>query len=325
MKINIYDESLTLVAPIGENYVSCLWVEGYNTVESFTLELIANETYKKKIKEDMYVKRLDRENVMVIKTIQEQGNRLIISGEQVVRVLDDVAFVGTINDGSVIDTALINAYNKSDKYSNVEIVASDLKDVYEHQISNKSMLELYQEMCQSQNVGFKAVKSGEKINVSLYKPNNTPIKFSKFIGNAKFDNIINSTENYKNYAIVLGEGEGDNRTRVDVDLSKGDKKRQMIVDAKDVRREENETIEVYRKRLTARGIEKLLEKTRAFSIDIVNFPKGFGKDYDLGYNVLVVIPEQSLRFSTRIVKFEEKSQQNRSETIITFGELIKMR
>jgi hypothetical protein len=187
------------------------------------------------------------------------------------------------------------------------------------------MLELYQEMCQSQNVGFKAVKNDKKINVSLYKPNNTPIKFSEFIGNAKFDNIINSTENYKNYAIVLGEGEGDNRVRVDVDLSNSGKKRQIIVDAKDVRVEENETTETYRKRLTARGIEKLLEKTRAFSIDIVNLPKGFGKYYDLGYNVLVIIPEQNLRFLTRIVKFEEKSQQNRNETTITFGELIKMR
>jgi hypothetical protein len=325
MKINIYDENLNLVAPIGENYVSCLWTEGYNTVEPFTLELTATETYKKKIKTDMYVKRVDRENVMVIKTIQEQGNKLIISGKQASRVLDDVAFVGTISDGSVIDTALVNAYNGSIKYSNIEFVKSGLTDKYEHQISHKSMLELCQNMCQAENIGFRSVKVDKKIQISLYKPNNTPVKFSEFIGNVKFDNIVNSVENYKNYAVVLGQGEGENRTRLDVDLTKGGKRLELLVDAKDIQQEENETSESYKKKLKARGVEKLLEKTKAFSIDIVNSPKGFGTEYDLGYNVLVVIPEYNLKFSTRITKFEEKSQQNKSEVSITLGELIKVR
>jgi hypothetical protein len=325
MKINIYDENLNLVVPIGENYVSCLWAEGYNTVEPFTLELTATETYKRKIKTDMYVKRVDRESVMVIKTIQAQGNKLIISGKQASRVLDDVAFVGTINDGSVIDTALVNAYNGGSKYSNVEFVKSGLKDKYEHQISHKSMLELCQNMCQSEDIGFKSVKIDKKIQISLYKPNNTPVKFSEFIGNVKFDNIVNSVENHKNYAIVLGEGEGEARIRVDVDLTKGSKRLEVLVDARDIWRKEEETQESYKKRLKARGVEKLLEKTKAFSVDIVNSPKGFGTEYDLGYNVLVVIPEYNLKFSTRIVKFREKSQENRSDVSITLGELIKMR
>lgn len=325
MKINIYDENLKLVAPIGENYVSCLWVEGYNTVEPFTLELTATETYSQTIKPDMYVKRVDRESVMVIKTIQKQGNKLIVSGKQASRVLDDVSFVGTIKENSVIDTSLIKAYNNSVKYPSVEFVESGLGDIYEHQISNKSMLELCQDMCQSQNIGFKAIKNGDKISIGLYKPDNTPIKLSEYIGNVKFDNIINSTENYKNYAIVLGQGEGENRTRVDVDLTNGGKRLEVLIDGKDVRQEEDETAEDYKNKLTSRGIEKLLEKTKAFSIDIINSPRGFGKDYDLGYNVLVVIPQYNLKYLTRVSRFEEKSEQNRSEISITLGELIKMR
>lgn len=325
MKINIYDENLNLIVPIGENYVSCLWAEGYNTVEPFTIELTATETYNKLIKTDMYVKRVDRDNVMVIKSIQKQGDKLIISGKQASRVLDDVAFVGTINDNSVVDTALVKAYNDSSKYLNVEVVESGLQDVYKHQISNKAILELYENMCQSENVGFKAVKVDKKIQISLYKPINTPVKFSEFIGNVKFDNIVSSVENYKNYAVVLGEGEGENRARVDVDLTNGGKRLELLVDAKDIRREEDETADLYERKLRARGVEKLLEKTKAFSIDIVNSPKGFGTEYDLGYNVLVVIPEYNLRYSTRITKFEEKSQQNRSDISITLGELIKMR
>lgn len=325
MKINIYDENLKLVAPIGENYVSCLWAEGYNTVEPFTLELTATETYSKTIKTDMYVKRVDRESVMVIKTIQKQGNKLIVSGKQASRVLDDVSFVGTIKENSVIDTALINAYNGSNKYLNVEFAESGLTDRYGHQISNKSLLELCQDMCQSQNIGFKAIKNDKKISIGLYKPDNAPIKLSEYIGNVKFDNIINSTENYKNYAIVLGQGEGENRTRVDVDLTNGGKRLEILIDGKDVRQEEDETAEDYKNKLASRGVEKLLEKTKVFTIDIVNSPKGFGKDYDLGYNVLVVMPQYNLKYLTRVSRFEEKSEQNRSQISITLGELIKMR
>lgn len=325
MKINIYNEDLKLVVPIGENYVSCLWAEGYNTVEPFTLELTATKTYLKKIKTDMYVKRVDRDNVMIIKSIQKQGNKLILTGKQAVRVLDDVPFIGSIPEGSRIDTALVEAYNSTVGYKNVDFVESGLKDKYPHQISNKLVLEMALDMCQSQNIGIKAVKSADRIAVSLYKPDNTPIKFSEFIGNAKFDNIVDSVENYKNYAIVLGEGEGDERVKVNVNLSNGGKWLRMIVDAKDIQREENETDESYEKKLTARGVEKLLERTKAFSVDVVNSPKGFGTEYDLGYNVLVVIPEYDLKYTTRVARFEEKSQQNQSEISITLGELIKMR
>lgn len=325
MKINIYDENLKLVAPIGENYASCLWAEGYNTVEPFTLELIATKTYLKKIKTDMYVKRVDRDNVMIIKSIQKQGNKLILTGKQAVRVLDDVPFVGTIPEGSRIDTALVEAYNSTVGYKNVDFVENGLKDKYPHQISNKSVLETALDMCQTQNIGIKAVKSADRIAVSLYKPDNTPIKFSEFIGNAKFDNIVDSVENYKNYAIVLGEGEGPERVKVNVNMSNGGKWLRMIVDARDIQREENESDESYKKKLTARGVEKLLERTKAFSVDVINSPKGFGTEYDLGYNVLVIIPEYDLRYTTRVARFEEKSQQNQSEISVTLGELIKMR
>lgn len=325
MKINIYDEDLNLVAPIGENYVSCLWAEGYNTVESFTLELVATEDYKNKIKPDMFVGRVERDNIMVIKSVQEVGKHLIVSGKQASGVLEDVAFIGTIKADSNIDTSLVEAYNKSTRYKNVVFVESDVNSQYKHQISNKDFLELTQKMCQSKDIGFKSIKEGNKINIVLYKPKNTPIKFSEFAGNVKFDNIISSVEGYKNYAIVLGQGEGEERKKAYVDMSNGKRKRELIVDAKDIQQEENESESDYYDRLEAKGVEQLLEKTKTFSFDITNSARGFGKEYDLGDNVLVLMPKQNLRFATRIVRYEEKSQNNQTEISVTLGELIKMK
>jgi hypothetical protein len=310
---------------VGENYISCLWSEGYNTIENFLIELPATNEYLKKIKCDMYVGRPDRKNVMIIKSVLRQGTSLIVSGKQLLRALNDVAFIGTIEEGSNIDMSLFNAYNGSTKVNNVVFSKSGLSDTYKHQISNKLIDELALTMCQSEDVGIRCFKDGSSISVETYKPQNTPVKFSKFIGNAVFDNVTKSTENFKNCAIVLGQGEGENRTKVVVDLSKGKQKRELIVDARDIGQEEGESLGAYEKRLYSRGFEKLLEQTEVFSIDITGLPVGFGKNFDLGYKAEVIIPEYDLVYSTRITKFEEKAQKNNSEIKITFGELIEKR
>ena len=39
MRLNLYDKDLNRIAVIGSQYVSCLWSEGYNTTQPFTMEL----------------------------------------------------------------------------------------------------------------------------------------------------------------------------------------------------------------------------------------------------------------------------------------------
>ena len=48
MKLNLYDKDLNRIAIIGEGYKSCLWKEGYASVEPFILELSSNDEYRKK-------------------------------------------------------------------------------------------------------------------------------------------------------------------------------------------------------------------------------------------------------------------------------------
>ena len=69
MNLNLYDADLNRIAIIGEQYISCLWSEGYNTIENFTLELVETDEYKKKVSVDCYVGRSDRNTLMVIKTV----------------------------------------------------------------------------------------------------------------------------------------------------------------------------------------------------------------------------------------------------------------
>ena len=322
MNLNLYDENLKRISIIGNNFVSCFWAEGYNTTEDFTLEVQATKEYKSKLKPDHYIGRDDRETLMVIKSIQVVGKTIIATGKQATRVLDDVAFVGTLPEGSTIDTSVKSAYNVSSKFHNLEFATTNLGVQYNQQISHKSFLELCTTMCQSEDVGLKVVRQDGGLLAEFYKPElKENIKLSEMFGNVKLNNIILSTENYRNYAIVLGEGEEESRTRIDVDLTNGEKRREIIVDARDIQKEENETDEQYNGRLYARGVEALIEQQKTWECAILPLAKEFGSKYDLGDILTIVLNEYNLVLQARVSRFTQKQQRNQLETIVEIGNI----
>jgi hypothetical protein len=326
MNINLYDKDLNRIAIIGGQYISCLWSEGYNTVESFTLELIATDEYKKKVRPDCYVGRSDRPSMMVIKTVQIKNGKIVATGKQASRVLSDVSFIGTINSGSMVDESIKNAYNGSGKYRCLDFAETDLQVRYDHQISNKSILELCEKMCQSTDLGFKTIRQNRRLVTMFYQPQINPnLIFSERFGNMSIDSLTISVENMKNYAVVLGQGEGENRVRVDVDQTNGSDRRSTIVDANDIQQEESETDEQYNARLVARGIENLLEQTRTFKCAFTPYAKDFGTKYDLGDILTVYMNDYGITLCARVAKFSQKSQKNKTTTTIEVGEITIMR
>lgn len=322
MKLSLYDTQLNRIAIIGGRFISCMWSEGYNTTQSFTLELQATEENKQKVKPDLYVGRDDRKTLMIIKTVQVKSGRIVVSGKQASRCLDDVPFIGTIEEGAQIDKAIKEAYDSSGKFSGIEFADAKLAAVYGHQISNKSILALCETMGQDADVGFRAVRSAAGIVVEFYQPEENPnLVFSERYGNLTIDSITRSTENWKNHAIVLGAGEGDERERVEVDLSDGEQKRTLIIDARDLTREDEETDVAYGARLTARGYEKLLEKRKTWECAFTPLSKHFGTRYDLGDILTVLLPDYGLKLKARVSRFTQKSQNNKTTTTIEVGDI----
>lgn len=322
MKLNLYDRSLKRIAVIESRYVSCMWSEGYNSTQPFTMELQASEEFKKKVQPDCYVGRDDRKTMMVIKTVKVKDGRIVASGKQAQRCLDDVAFEGTIQAGSNVPSAIKSAYDKSHGYENFEVAASGLNVAYDHQISNKSIMLLLETMCQDTDTGFRVVRADKKLRVEFYRPEiNHKLKLAQSYGNMRVDEVTLSTENKKNYAIVLGEGEGDSRFRVYVDLSSGEQKRSMFVDARDILREENESDRSYSARLYARGAEQLLTKQGTWECALTPLGTEFGVRYDLGDIVTVLLPDYDMRIQSRIQRFTQQSQNNRVDTIVEVGNI----
>ena len=322
MKIKIYDKDLNNVLFIDGQFVSCLWSEGYNTIGSFCLELIDAAEYRKKIREDFYAGRSDRDTLMVIKTVEFRDGRIIASGKQATEILDDVAMIGTIQAGTNIDTAVKNAYNESAKFRRLNFAETDISANSTHQISNASFWDVCSTLCADTDLGIRVKKSGSELLAEFYQPPENPnLIFSKQYGNLSDPEITLSTEGAKNYAIVFGQGEGENRTYTTVDMTDGQDRREIIVDAKDLQMGDGETMESYLKRLESRGIEKLLERQNVFSCSFVPSEKDFGTKYDLGDVLTVYLGEYGLKLKARVSKFTQKSQKNRTETTIEVGKI----
>ena len=322
MNLNLYDSDLNRIAIIGNNYVSCLWSEGYNTVENFTLELRETEEYKKKIRADCYVGRSDRKTLMVIKTVEFANHTIIASGKQATRVLDDVAFVGAIESGAMVDTSIKNAYNNSSKYPNVEFVETGLQIPYPEQIENKSILSLCETMAQKTDMGFRAKKDNRTILIEFYKPTQNPnLIFSEKFGNLFLESVTMSTENLKNCAIVIGA----EQKNVVVDLSSSQKKLELIVDESGTQKEESETDQSYENRLRAIGTEKLLEQQETFNCAFAPHSDDFGKKYDLGDILTIYLTDFEIKLQARVSRFTQKSQNNKTTTTIQVGKITVKR
>ncbi len=326
MKIKIYDKDLNPVLFIDEQFVSCLWSEGYNTIGSFCMELIDTAEYRKKIREDFYAGRSDRATLMVIKTVEFRDGRIIASGKQATAVLDDVAMIGTIQAGANIDTAVKNAYNGSTKFRGLNFAETDIGSKSTHQISNASFWDVCSTLCADTDLGIRVKRSGSELLAEFYKPEeNQNLVFSKQYGNLSEPKITLSTEGTKNYAIVFGQGEGESRTRTTVDMTDGQDRRELVVDAKDLQMDDGETTEDYLKRLESRGIEKLLEHQNVFSCSFIPNGKDFGVKYNLGDVLTVHLSEYGLKLKARVAKFTQKSQKNKTETTVEVGKITIVR
>lgn len=139
------------------------------------------------------------------------------------------------------------------------------------------------------------------------------------IGNTKY--TCDETQ-YRNVAIVYGEGEGADRTKVTVDRSGGGSRRILLIDANDVRREEGMSEADYIAALTARGESKLgeQEKVESFEADILTTSQfAYGQDWDLGDVVTIQYTSWGKQVDKRICEVEEVYEKGYRQVTPVFG------
>lgn len=171
------------------------------------------------------------------------------------------------------------------------------------------------------------------VDRSVEQMANPHVIFSKDRENVLRQDYVESDSDYKNVAVVAGEGEGAARAVITVnDEISGLDRHEIFIDARDLQstyQEDEEEITIppaeYKEMLKERGKSKLVEYPKIVTLEseVDLFSNGeYGIDYNLGDIVSVKNDDLNLIMHTRIVSATETTTKAGESLKISFGSNI---
>lgn len=319
MICRVYDPQLNKLGQI-ETFVSLVWTEKYNQLGTFQLELSQQQEYSDLMKEDYYCEIDDSDTLMIIKSVQTEGNKIIVNGAPATRLLSDRVSTAELSNINA-ETAMRTLIHDMQAWPCVALGAScGLADKFEAQTSDQTIEEYCEKIAQAVDAGFRLRfdKPNRKLLFEVYKPGESQtVKFSTWFQNVSNLDYCVSTASYKNVAIVSGAGTGDERITVYAGdtASAGIDRREMYVDARQEQQKNDESLEDYKARLVEYGKGKLLEQLRLETLD-------FDIDSDcvnLGDVVSCIFPELGINAKVRIMGKTITAQNNVTQYSVELG------
>jgi hypothetical protein len=319
MICRVYDPQLNKLGQI-ETFVSLVWTEKYNQLGTFQLELSQQQEYSDLMKEDYYCEIDDSDTLMIIKSVQTEGNKIIVNGAPATRLLSDRVSTAELSNINA-ETAMRTLIHDMQAWPCVALGAScGLADKFEAQTSDQTIEEYCEKIAQAVDAGFRLRfdKPNRKLLFEVYKPGESQtVKFSTWFQNVGNLDYCVSTASYKNVAIVAGAGTGDERITVYAGdtASAGIDRREMYVDARQEQQKNDESLEDYKARLVEYGKGKLLEQLRLETLD-------FDIDSDcvnLGDVVSCIFPELGINAKVRIMGKTITAQNNVTQYSVELG------
>lgn len=313
MELLVLNQSFESIAVI-DNYKSMIWTDRYNAYGDFEICFAMDIKLLNVLKEDYYIWSKDSEHCMIIENIKidadvEDGNQLIVTGRSLESILErriiwgQRIFTGNLQNGiqTMLNECIISPSIEDRKIANFVFVAStdskitDLK--IDHQYIGECLYDVIKGLCEENNIGFKIVLTeSNEFAFSLYAGvdrsyNQTENPYVVF--SPKFENIINSNffsskTDFRNVALVAGEGEGSARKTTVVGKASGLDRRELFTDARDVSSTTDSgtlSDSEYIKQLQTKGLKDLSDHTPSVAFEGEVDASGlfnYGDDFFIG-------------------------------------------
>ena len=329
MEINILNKEFEKIA-IVDNYSSLMWCKRYYDIGALDLQIEATIENINLFKQGYYITRDDDETVFIIKCIhidteENHDNNLIVGAVDIKSILSQRIIWNTIIFNGTVENYIRKMITENiidPKWTGRQISNFKLKDeryvkgIITQQCSYDNLGEKVIDLCRNYNLGWKVtLEDGvfyfdmyEGINRSINQTENNPIVFSP-----RYENLtssvydFNSTE-YKNAALIGGQGEGKDRVLTSVENGAGLERFEIFVDdsSSSSNSETEITEEEYLSQLQAKGKEELAKCsiTTEFEGEIVVDSYEYKKEYDLG-DIITIENEYGISVDARIVEVVE--------------------
>lgn len=313
-------------------YNSLIWTTRYYESGDFELYMPASSAALELLTSGKYVARDGTKNIMVIEKIEVKtdvtnGNFITVTGRSIESILSRRIILAQTNINTTLQAAIYrlvdeNAVNPTmtiRQIPNLSLATPALvtSETLKMQVTYDNLQDTVIKLCKTYGIGWKIERNGTNLVFSLYRgldrsetqSTNAPVIFSP-----EFDNLINSNyqndiSNFKNAALIAGEGEGTARKTWGINrTSAGYDRYEIFVDAKDISSNEGEIgITDYYNLLEQKGYETLAEHTPVYTFDGEIEPQYqyiYGTDYNIG-DIVQIENEYGIGAKARIIEIIE--------------------
>ena len=334
MEIRVYDIDFKRLNQI-DNFNYLIWTRKYNEVGEFELLLPLTTKNRKLFIPGNVISKAGALEAGVIEDIEiKEGdeNTILIKGRFLESYLQRYLIKEKMNFNGRVEEAVKKIIASHFPVPGV-IVTTDnsFPEKVSFQVTLKNVYTIISKLSKGSQIGFRMRPDfkAKKIYFEMYKgidrsTNKKSVQFSEKYGNVNNVEYKYNDQKFANVAIVGGEGEGPDRKYVTVGANEltGLDKREIFVDAKDIRMGEGMTPEEYTELLRERGRQKLSESVVAESIEVQTLEEGnfiYKKDYDLGDIVSVKKESWNINMKQRITAIDEIYEDGALTIVPTIG------
>lgn len=298
-----------------DSFKSFIWTDRYQECGDFEIMTFPEKSVMDVMKKDYYLVNPSSNHTMIIEgrevdTDIDDGDYFIVTGRSLESILKrrvvwtQTSLNGNLQNGikQLLTDAFISPTVAERKVPNFVFKESSdsriTKLTMEAQYTGDDLYEVVTGLCVANDIGFRiTLDSSNNFVFELYKGDNRSYDQSEnpyVIFSPNFDNIIDSqyaetSKEYKNVALVGGEGEGPERKYTTVGTTSGLLRREIFTDARDASSEKEDgttlSTDEYNNILSARGQKDLDANKYAKTFEgEVDATQGFvyGTDFYLG-------------------------------------------
>ena len=332
MELYVYGKTRQLVG-IVESFEYLRWTRRYSQCGAFELKAIATQDNIALLTLGNLLWKSNDEEIGIIEHLemsQADKETITVSGRFATSLLARRIIWGTetlSGDLSACALQLINSHliapsDTNRQISGVAFTSPVLGVMVNTQVSYKNLMDTITGLCDASDRGIKTVfnpATGDLL-ITLYTGADSQAVFSREYENLTTQIYTQSAMDFANTALIGGEGEGVLRVLASIAENVGENRREVFVDAKDLRQEDFGA--GYPAALLYRGQNKLSELSMAHSFDAEINPHGnlrYKVDFDLGQVVTVLSKKWGVTLSARITEVEESYDASGQTLNIVFG------
>lgn len=332
VEIYIYNNE-RLLAGVVESFEYLRWTRRYARSGAFEMKAIATPESLSLLQTGNYLWKSDDEEIGVIEQvelIQADRETVAVSGRFATSLLSRRIVWGTetlSNDLSACVAQLMNHHlitpaDSLRQITGIAFSSPPMGIAVNTQVSYKNLMDTITGLCEASDRGIKTVFSPESglLTVALYTGVVSQAVFSHEYENLTEQSYTHSDMGYANTALIGGESEGGSRVMAAITGDTGEARREVFVDAKDLRQEDFGT--GYQDALLYRGQSKLSTLSMLSAFDAEVNPHGnlrYKTDFDLGQVVTVLSRKWGVTLTTRITEVTETYDEGGLSLGLVFG------